>query len=244
MMTRKQSVKAEENTRMSRRVWVLIVIIVLVGLVTSAMGIWTNQALRDADVVREQQTERLDDLETESAELKDTIRSQRDQFVRCKDTDSKEEAEKGCEMPVADEPDGTSNYVDVPGPVGPRGPRGKPGEDGEDSTVPGPSGVPGPAGEPGTDGEDSSVPGPAGEKGNSGEKGERGAPGKKGDKGDRGKPGAKGKPGADGEDGRGIESIECDSGDDWIITFTDDSTTTIEGPCRVDDTVPEPTPTE
>lgn len=155
------------------------------------------------------------------------------------------------------------------GPAGPQGPRGtpgprstvpgpagSPGSDGEDSDIPGPVGeqggqgepgdqgapgedseVPGPAGEAGAPGKDSSVPGPAGAKGEKGDKGPPGPRGAKGEKGDRGEP---------GKNGRGVSSVSCTSDGDWIFTFTDDTTITVDGPCRAEQTTsaPSPTPTE
>lgn len=157
-----------------------------------------------------------------------------------------------------------------PGPAGPPGPRGVKGEPGQDSTVPGP------AGKPGEDGEDSDIPGPvgqqgeagipgpagepgtSGEKGEAGQKGEAGAPGQngapgskgeKGDKGDKGEPGAKGDKGdtgSPGKNGRGVASVTCTADGDWLFTFTDDTSITVDGPCRVEqtNTTPDPTPTE
>lgn len=91
----------------------------------------------------------------------------------------------------------------IPGVTGPRGPRGLPGV--------------GTPGRPGADGQDG-APGPAGPKG------EPGPPGKDG---------SNGKDGPQGPPGRGIASIDCTSGGDWLITYTDGATQTVTGPCRV-----------
>ena len=150
------------------------------------------------------------------------------------------------------------------GPAGPQGVRGRPGPrstipgppgqqggDGEDSDVPGPAGekgqdsdIPGPAGIPG---EDSEVPGPAGERGAPGSDGETvvgppGPAGAKGEKGDSvtGPPGPKG---AKGSAGRGISGVTCTSGGDWKFTFTDDTSITVDGPCRVKQPTPTSKPT-
>lgn len=139
-----------------------------------------------------------------------------------------------------------------PGVPGPRstipGPAGQPGKNGEDSNVPGPAGqpgqqgapgedseVPGPAGEPGAPGKDSTVPGPKGDKGDS----IVGPPGPKGDKGDRGEKGDTGDP---GKNGRGVASVTCTTDGDWLFTFTDDTSITVDGPCRVEQTTTEPSP--
>ncbi|WP_432789232.1 hypothetical protein QYM46_12910 [Brevibacterium sp. K11IcPPYGO002] len=145
-----------------------------------------------------------------------------------------------------------------PGPAGPPGPRGPKGEPGQDSTVPGPAGKPGQDGEdsdvPGPVGQqgDTGVPGPAGEPGSTGQKGEAGAPGQdgapgakgeKGEKGDPGPKGDKGDTGSPGKNGRGVASVACTAGGDWLFTFTDDTTITVDGPCRAQQTTTTPTST-
>jgi hypothetical protein len=45
-----------------------------------------------------------------------------------------------------------------------------------------------------------------------------------------GKDGGDGAPGADG---RGIKSVTCQANGDWLIVYTDDTTSTTDGPCRV-----------
>lgn len=124
------------------------------------------------------------------------------------------------------------------GPPGPRGvpgprstvpgPAGEPGRDGEDSDIPGPAGQPGEQGAPG---EDSNVPGPAGEPGAPGK--DSTVPGPKGEKGDTGDP---------GKNGRGVASVTCTADGDWLFTFTDDTSITVDGPCRVEQTTTEPSP--
>lgn len=66
----------------------------------------------------------------------------------------------------------------------------------------------------------------------------------------RGPGGEDGTDGTDGKDGRGIVDVECrtapdlpNDGGDWIYTWTDGTTTTVEGPCRVVTPTPTPTPT-
>jgi hypothetical protein len=106
---------------------------------------------------------------------------------------------------------------------------------------PGPVGAPGSPGAPGTPG----TPGEAGEKGgvgaggSTGSTGQPGEPGADGKDGSDGKDGAQGPAGADGEngtngaDGRGIRTVACQDDGTWLITYTDDTTETADGPCRV-----------
>lgn len=85
------------------------------------------------------------------------------------------------------------------------------------------------------------------------ERGEcRGAPGERGERGESitgppgpaGPAGPAGPSGEDGDDGRGITAITCDQEtDDWTVTYTDETTDTIDGPCRVEVTPPDPEPT-
>lgn len=51
--------------------------------------------------------------------------------------------------------------------------------------------------------------------------------------------------GDDGAPGVGLRDFECpdDENDDWLITFTDDTTRTVTGPCRVEPII-EPSPLE
>jgi hypothetical protein len=119
-----------------------------------------------------------------------------------------------------------------PGSNGSDGQRGAPGAQGAqgDIGVPGqtgPPGPPGPAGQPGTDGS-------AGAPGDSGPAGPAGADGA---------PGAPGTPGANGLDGRGIASVNCEQDGTWTITYTDSTTSTTSGPCRIADPI-IPTPEE
>lgn len=116
----------------------------------------------------------------------------------------------------------------VAGPKGDKGDQGRngrDGRDGKDSTVPGPKGdpgndsvIPGPAGLAGLNGKDSAVPGPAGPEG------------------PVGPAGADGTNGADGRDGRGISSVTCEGEGEnsyWVVTYTDGTTQTSTGPCRL-----------
>lgn len=93
--------------------------------------------------------------------------------------------------------------------------KGEKGDTGAASEIPGPAGA------------DSQVPGPMGPIGPIGPGGAQGDRGEDGD---------------DGTDGRSITAIACDESGDWQITFSDDTTSTITGPCRVVTPEPDPTP--
>lgn len=122
---------------------------------------------------------------------------------------------------IADEP-----TEPVPGPVGPQGPEGPQGPRGF-TGVEGPPGPVGPAGAQG-------LPGGVGPAGATGADGADGADGASGESivGPEGPQGPAGPPGPAGEAGRGIVSIVCGDDNNWLITFTDDTTQTVEGPCR------------
>lgn len=131
-----------------------------------------------------------------------------------------EQVESLGEEPVVPAPSSTAlsplpqslRYVPIPGP---RGLRGLPGGDGDASTVPGPQGAPG---------ADSTVPGPAGPAGKDG------------------KDGSDGRAGADGAPGRGIASGPiCNEDGTWTTTYTDGTSDTQPGPCRVT-LIPAPEP--
>lgn len=129
----------------------------------------------------------------------------------------------------------------VPGPAGTPGTDGETGEQGE-AGQPGAEGQPGQDGESGSPGEDGE-PGAAGQAGAPGKNGTTGQPGAKGEKGDPGKTGDKGEKGDKGEAGRGVKSVTCTASGDWSFTFTDGTTVTVTGPCRVSDPTPTSTPT-
>ncbi|VXB81523.1 collagen-like protein [Aeromicrobium sp. 9AM] len=86
--------------------------------------------------------------------------------------------------------------------------------------------VPGPAGRDGRDGR--SITGPPGES-------ITGPPGDSvtGPQGAVGPAGSAGKDGTDGKDGRSITSTSCQSDGTWLITYSDDTTQTVDGPCRI-----------
>ncbi|WP_167131918.1 collagen-like protein [Paramicrobacterium chengjingii] len=85
--------------------------------------------------------------------------------------------------------------------------------------------------------------GPVGETGERGAQGEQGVPGES-ITGPQGPKGDTGSSGSDGKDGRGITAITCNTDNNWIITFTDDTTTTVDGPCRIESEDPDGSETE
>lgn len=117
----------------------------------------------------------------------------------------------------------------VPGPPGVQGPQGRTGPPGEV----GPPGPAGPDGEPGGQG-------PAGSNGTDGEPGPAGPAGETGPQGPSGDVGPQGPAGPRGV---GIADIICHTTGDWIITLTDGTALTVDGPCRVTQSEPTPTPT-
>ena len=111
------------------------------------------------------------------------------------------------------------------GPPGRDGKAGRDGRDGKDSTVPGPAGPPG---KDGSDGLDSMIAGPPGSTGAAGK--DSTVPGP------AGPPGADGADGAPGADGRGISSVTCEGTGDasyWVVTYSDGTSQTSTGPCRL-----------
>lgn len=127
----------------------------------------------------------------------------------------------------------------APGSPGATGSRGEKGEQG-DMGVPGQTGPPGPPGAAGADGK----PGADGSSGSPGSNGPTGDPGSSGPAGPAGADGAPGAPGSNGLDGRGIASVVCETDGTWTITYTDSTTSTTSGPCRIPDPIIIPTPEE
>ncbi len=121
-------------------------------------------------------------------------------------------------------PRGETGATGAPGEVGPQGPTGATGDDGA-SGAPGTSGADGATGATGPEGPQ----GPVGATGPAGADGQAGAPGADG---------------VAGTDGRGVASVECQTDGTWLITYTDTTTSTTPGPCRVltTDPLPEETP--
>lgn len=114
-------------------------------------------------------------------------------------------------------------------------------EDGAEALAPAPTAtvrvpVPGPTGPAG-------APGPAGADGLPGTA-DDGVDGRDGADGGPGTDGADGAPGAPGAEGRGVAGVECvgeGAESRWVVTYTDGTTSSSGGPCRVDQ--PEPSPT-
>lgn len=153
-------------------------------------------------------------------------------------------------QPVAEGKPGESGKAGPTGPPGPAGAHGANGAPGKNGTTPpcllsanqcvGASGAPGAVGKTGgngTDGKDGATgaTGAPGKDGTAGKDGAPGVPGKDGQNGAAGQPGADGK---DGAPGRGITRTDCQADGTWLITYTDDTTSTTPGPCRVESTLP------
>jgi hypothetical protein len=143
-------------------------------------------------------------------------------------------------VPVA-VPPVTTDTGKVPGPQGPIGPQGVDGFTGAQGIpgVAGAPGLPGVTGDPGAGGK-SGADGLAGVTGSAGVPGTNGVTGLDGVAGVAGPAGA---PGALGVAGRGVASVACVDApvtvppivpaSSWVITYTDATTTTTPGPCRV-----------
>ena len=123
-----------------------------------------------------------------------------------------------------------------PGPQGPRGPVGPTGMNGHSpgclilvSQCQGPQGTPGAPGLTGPPGQ----PGEQGEPGEPGVTGAQGIPGEPGPKGEAGAKGDTGAQGVPGTPGRGIADTDCLEDGTWRITYTDGTTSSARGPCRV-----------
>jgi hypothetical protein len=201
--------------RRTRFWWVatFIVVIITVGVITAG-GIYL--AIANSDL-RVQLAASYDDLQASQNNAEDLYRQLLEEGIR----------------PDAERPDDVvSNAAPPPGAQGDAGPRGLPGIDGQQ----GPTGPAGPKGDMGVPGQT----GPAGPAGSAGTDGPAGPPGPAGADG---APGAPGVPGAPGADGRGIALAECQTDGAWLITYTDGTTSTTSGPCRIPDPLPTETPT-
>lgn len=115
-----------------------------------------------------------------------------------------------------------SEIEPLPGPAGKTGATGATGPSG-------PVGATGPQGEKGEPG----PIGPAGADGTDGAPGDPGPQGPPGDPGPAGATGPAGPQGPAGADGRGITSVTCQDDGSWLITYTDSTTSTAQGPCKV-----------
>ncbi len=150
--------------------------------------------------------------------------------------------------PPAESVTGNSPSTGQPGPSGDAGPRGPQGDPGRPPTAAeiftavdvycaahnACQGAPGLPGRDGLNGAPSTVPGPQGPAGT--------ASTVPGPQGPQGEPGTAGAPGTPGANGRGVNTIECQADGSWLITYTDGSTSTTSGPCRIPDPTPTPTP--
>jgi hypothetical protein len=115
-----------------------------------------------------------------------------------------------------------SEIEPLPGPAGKTGATGATGPSG-------PVGATGPQGE-------KVEPGPIGPAGADGADGAPGDPGPQGPPGDPGPAGATGPAGPQGPagaDGRGITSVTCQDDGSWLISYTDGTTSTTQGPCKI-----------
>lgn len=122
----------------------------------------------------------------------------------------------------------------IPGPVGQTGAKGDPGQNATNDQVAGAvqdycAAHGGCIGAPGQTG----AAGPAGKDGQSGADGANGAVGPPGPPGADGAQGPAGPAGPAGSDGRGVTSITCQNDGSWLITYTDGTTSTTQGPCKV-----------
>lgn len=70
-----------------------------------------------------------------------------------------------------------------------------------------------------------------------------GPQGPAGPPGPAGPAGPAGSDGQDGDDGRSIASVTCGDSDDWTIHYSDGTSETVAGPCRIDQPEPEPSTT-
>jgi hypothetical protein len=144
-------------------------------------------------------------------------------------------------------PDPVPGLTGTPGTPGPAGLDGQDGQDGTDGRPPSTSEIAaaivaycetyectGPAGADGADGVD----------GANGQDGVNGSDGSPGSPGTTGPVGPSGPQGPAGNDGKSVTAVECLDDGTWRITYSDSSTSTTPGPCRVviAPTEPEETP--
>lgn len=224
-----ESERAEQNVRGPRRRW----------RVNLAMVAALVLAMAALFVVLHDQQRRTENAEAEKVSLAQEVQA------AC-------EAQGSLDLDGRDLCQQADDVVDgapATGPAGTDGVDGRDGVDGSDGT----DGLDGKDGRDGKDGK-SGLPGQDGADGTDGTDGANGAPatpvdGKDGTDGLDGTNGTDGKDGRDGTDGapgapgRGIAKVECHSTGDWIITYTDGTAGTADGPCRVAQSAPSPTAT-
>ena len=131
-------------------------------------------------------------------------------------------------------PPGERGPAGLDGKTGPAGPPWLPGEDGQPGPV-GPAGLPGLDGVQGIQGLPGAAGpvGPQGERGEPGETGPQGVQGPAGPVGPAGPEGLAGPQGPAGIEGRSVLSIICGQDGDWYITYSDSTTSSTPGPCRL-----------
>lgn len=205
---------------------------VLFMVVIAAMLLWVLNQLATGDSERDQQHAEIVALQAGLDEANARLEARGAQPVPVPSI--KAEADPPVPQIILGEPGPQGER----GPAGVRGPQGRTGPPGET----GPRGPIGPAGADGARG-GAGAPGsegPMGPEGPKGDAGPMGPPGPTGadsvipgPQGPRGAEGASGTNGKDGRDGRGIRAVDCGPDGDWLFTFTDDTTTTVAGPCRI-----------
>lgn len=121
-------------------------------------------------------------------------------------------------------PQGIPGTPGIQGPEGEQGPAGAEGKQG----VQGAQGTPGEDGAPGSGG----APGEDGPQGPPGASGPQGPPGASGPQGPPGAGGPQGPPGVSVTD---VKCVDDDTsvGSRWVVTFSNGTTTTSDGPCRI-----------
>lgn len=146
---------------------------------------------------------------------------------------------------IDERPTGEKGDPGAKGDPGDQGPRGLQGAQGIQGPQ-GPPGIQGPRGPIGITGqspqclvEPSRCVGAAGPKGDTGlqgtqgPQGDTGATGETGPQGPVGPQGNPGATGATGSAGRGITDMDCQDDGTWLISYSDGTTDTARGPCRI-----------
>jgi len=252
-MTEKEQIDAAEHDiekLRKRRIWSLIAMIglpVLLAVAMTLLASWAVASSQRADQAAAQAAAAAEANAKQAQQISDQQKASADVILQAcasgavlKDTKGKQLCQAAQEVknqpaPDVQTPSSSGAVIGAQGAQGPRGFEGPAGKDG----APGADGKPGTAGQQGSPG----VQGTQGLAGQAGLNGKDGTPGVNGLDGQPGKDGAPGKdgtPGLNGKDGRGIKTITCGADTNWVVTYTDDTTTTVAGPCRID---PTPTPT-
>lgn len=119
---------------------------------------------------------------------------------------------------------------------GAQGPRGLPGQDGRDGRD-GVDGAPGPTGPAGRDGLNGQTI-----TGKDGKDGTEGRPGPTGPAGPMGPAGADGSPGTPGRGMTGGNCVGTGESSYWLLEYSDGTSQTVPGPCRINLASPNPVP--